>query len=115
MSERSGIVNEVDGEDVANRDDEVGTMRASPLPSPEAYDIDAASTMGCSIAATAGAATTTTTTTEDDERTMLSYRRHMVDVSLLTYPIILSEIFQNTLPVVVSFCTNPSWMVDGVM
>ena len=30
----------------------------------------------------------------------ISYRRHMIDVSKLTYPIILSEIFQNSLPVV---------------
>jgi len=30
----------------------------------------------------------------------ISYRRHLFDVSKLTYPIILSEIFQNTLPVI---------------
>ena len=33
---------------------------------------------------------------------IISYRQHMIDISKLTYPIILSEIFQNTLPLVVS-------------
>ena len=30
---------------------------------------------------------------------LISYRQHLVDVTKITYPIILSEIFQNTLPV----------------
>eukprot|EP00579_Thalassiosira_antarctica_P027090 CAMPEP_0202002586 /NCGR_PEP_ID=MMETSP0905-20130828/8379_1 /ASSEMBLY_ACC=CAM_ASM_000554 /TAXON_ID=420261 /ORGANISM="Thalassiosira antarctica, Strain CCMP982" /LENGTH=521 /DNA_ID=CAMNT_0048559519 /DNA_START=49 /DNA_END=1611 /DNA_ORIENTATION=+ len=30
---------------------------------------------------------------------LISYRQHLVDVAKITYPIILSEIFQNTLPV----------------
>ena len=45
--------------------------------------------------ATATAADGTTTTT-----THVSYRRHMIEASKLTYPIILSEIGQNTLPVI---------------
>ncbi len=58
-----------------------------------------------SIAVTAGAAETTLAIggdERDEDDDIISYRRHMIDVKLLTYPIILSEIFQNTLPVVVS-------------
>ncbi|CAJ1926706.1 unnamed protein product [Cylindrotheca closterium] len=36
---------------------------------------------------------------EDAEEHVISYKQHLKDVFLLTYPIILSEIFQNTLPV----------------
>lgn len=52
-------------------------------------------------AARTGPATALDADTTTEER-MISYRQHMIDVSKLTYPIILSEIFQNTLPVVVS-------------
>lgn len=41
---------------------------------------------------------TTTTSTATEPR--LSYRQHVTDVSSITGPIIMSEIFQNTLPVV---------------
>ena len=35
-----------------------------------------------------------------DTDTPISYRNHLLDVSKITYPIILSEIFQNTLPLI---------------
>jgi len=35
---------------------------------------------------------------EDDEP--ISYRNHLIDVTNITYPIILAEIFQNTLPLI---------------
>lgn len=40
-----------------------------------------------------------TTTPEEVETSILSYRQHLKDVFRLTYPIILSEFFQNTLPI----------------
>ncbi|KAL3927430.1 MAG: hypothetical protein SGBAC_013092, partial [Bacillariaceae sp.] len=40
-----------------------------------------------------------TTTEESREEQPMSYREHLNDVFAITYPIILSEIFQNTLPV----------------
>ncbi len=36
----------------------------------------------------------------DTPTTILSYRQHLIDVSNLTYPIILSEIFQNSMPAI---------------
>ena len=39
-----------------------------------------------------------TTAEEDDEP--ISYRNHLIDVTNITYPIILAEIFQNTLPLI---------------
>jgi hypothetical protein len=35
---------------------------------------------------------------EDDEP--IPYRNHLIDVTNITYPIILAEIFQNTLPLI---------------
>jgi hypothetical protein len=40
----------------------------------------------------------TTADEEDDEP--ISYRNHLIDVTNITYPIILAEIFQNTLPLI---------------
>ena len=72
-------------------------MRTS---APLASDSKVASSMvACSVAATADAATMDNLT---GGRVIIPYKQHMVDVSKLTYPIILSEIFQNTLRVVVS-------------
>lgn len=36
--------------------------------------------------------------TADDEP--IPYRNHLIDVTNITYPIILAEIFQNTLPLI---------------
>ena len=36
----------------------------------------------------------------EEEKHTLSYKQHLKDVFAITYPIILSEIFQNVLPVV---------------
>lgn len=36
----------------------------------------------------------------DTDQSIISYQQHMIDVSKLTYPIILSEIFQNAMPLV---------------
>jgi hypothetical protein len=48
-----------------------------------------------------------TTAEEDDEP--IPYRKHLIDVTNITYPIILAEIFQNTLPLIdlafVGMCT----------
>ncbi len=121
MKEGSGInIDQGDGGNAvvvvvvaATRDDGIPTI-----------DSEAASTMGCSsIAATAGAAETTSAIGGDernDHDGMIPYRRHMIDVTLLTYPIVLSEIFQNTLPVVVSVlfirkrAHTPWRMMDGL-
>ena len=53
-------------------------------------------------AASYSAAATSPALAADTADRIISYRQHMIDVSKLTYPIILTEIFQNTLPVVVS-------------
>ena len=45
-------------------------------------------------------ATATATAADGTATTHVSYRQHMIEVSKLTYPIILSEIGQNTLPVI---------------
>lgn len=50
-----------------------------------------------SESAVEAAATSTSATSSPNH---ISYRQHLVDVSKLSYPIILSEIFQNMLPVV---------------
>lgn len=56
------------------------------------------------VAASPATSESAETTTIDDENSslhrMISYRQHLICVSRLTYPIILSEIFQNLLPVV---------------
>ena len=70
--------------------DENGMCASSPAPA--ASD---------SAAATTGPAAPPALAADTADR-MISYRQHMIDVSKLTYPIILTEIFQNTLPVVVS-------------
>ena len=36
----------------------------------------------------------------EEEKHILSYKQHLKDVFAITYPIILSEVFQNVLPVV---------------
>jgi hypothetical protein len=69
--------------------DENGMCASSPAPASD------------SAAATSGLAAPALAVDTADQ--IISYRQHMIDVSKLTYPIILSEIFQNTLPVVVSF------------
>lgn len=51
-------------------------------------------------AASDSAAATSPALAADTADRIISYRQHMIDVSKLTYPIILTEIFQNTLPVV---------------
>ena len=38
-------------------------------------------------------------TEEEEEEHIISYKQHLKDVFAITYPIILSEVFQNTLPV----------------
>jgi FtsZ-interacting cell division protein ZipA len=40
------------------------------------------------------------TTAEEDDDEPISYRNHLIDVTNITYPIILAEIFQNTLPLI---------------
>ena len=52
------------------------------------------------LASASELAQTTTSACANSPPHQLSYRRHLIDVSKLTYPIILSEIFQNSLPVV---------------
>lgn len=50
------------------------------------------------------------TTADDDDDEPISYRNHLIDVTNITYPIILAEIFQNTLPLIdlafVGMCIN---------
>ncbi len=61
------------------------------------------STEYCGIGETPPRSNSSETTTNDGRETPtppLSYRQHMIDSWKLTYPIILSEIFQNSLPVV---------------
>ncbi|KAL3816626.1 hypothetical protein ACHAXA_004808 [Cyclostephanos tholiformis] len=90
MSDECIIINE-HGVDALR--DEDGMHALAPL----ASDSLVASTTAFSVAATAGAATADNSM---GGRIIISYKQHMIDVSKLTYPIILSEIFQNTLPVV---------------
>ena len=52
------------------------------------------------VASAMALATATATAADGTATTHVSYRQHMIEVSKLTYPIILSEIGQNTLPVI---------------
>ena len=62
-------VTSLDGVETGGSDDE----RATPLLSPNPAD-------------------------SDDDKTPISYKQHFIDGMKLTYPIILGEVFQNTLP-----------------